>query len=837
MLKYENSFWDNPGTGQLPRYERGPQRLYEKLEQGSVECEELLAYFSERIAVEEAYAAGLRKLAARPLISDGFGRDEGATLKTAFRGLLAESINLADAHSDLALELQSSVVQPLRSFSTEHRSRVRASWRLIDDAVRRAAGELAQVDRNHRVYTQKAAAAEELRLMESPGTLQPPASAEFEVKARASLAVDMPSAGMSPTSAEDAADGDVALQRRLIADGGALSSGPGELDVASIVLGNVALTRHEFHVMLQRMQTEVPQHDVRFGILGTFRGLISGESLAGWWCTNYPTVVRGEADATAVGQSMLAQGFLRFMGRRSLFQSRSNAYYQWKRPALDFQSDDDTADVSDDEPLGNRQALLGRAVSYERARREADEASKIYRTSVLRAEVVRTGLEEQLTNYLDCMEVWELNRLMHAKSTLAEYARIAKRPVAAELAIGDRLEVYEESVKPPQDIQWGIEAYGTGRFTPHPILFRPHALSPAEFQIFGVPLDEQLLVSHKPIPLLPAKALSLIAKRAREMSPEDRYAIWTSRVLLRNIHELRNSVNRGPRVTLSMLREYDLPVVANVLMLYLLELPLPLCPEELHGPLRALYSARCEKSSVESLQAVRALLEGISYAHIATMQALFSTLREIAGSDESDARSEFVRAVCKRLGPVVMRAKEIVGVSISRIPESFAADLIEHYDVLLAGIDVKRPFKPVPPPAKSTHSYDSALSAPLAETHILSEGAAAAAAAVEANKPTSPVPAPRTSESHGLPDTSAQPKTSDADVVEKRSSVGAAKALASFDDDEKLIDNILDDANEPGATAESNMDYFLKDEDEDEDSDGSDDSDSVDDSTAGIRAP
>ncbi|KAJ1754296.1 hypothetical protein LPJ54_007266 [Coemansia sp. RSA 1824] len=219
------------------------------------------------------------------------------------------------------------------------------------------------------------------------------------------------------------------------------------------------------------------------------------------------------------------------------------------------------------------------------------------------------------------------------------------------------------------------------------------------------------------------------------------------------------------------------------------------------------------------------------------MQALFSTLREIAGSDESDARSEFVRAVCKRLGPVVMRAKEIVGVSISRIPESFAADLIEHYDVLLAGIDVKRPFKPVPPPAKSTHSYDSALSAPLAETHILSEGAAAAAAAVEANKPTSPVPVLQTSESHGLPDTSAQPKTSDADVVEKRSSVGAAKALASFDDDEKLIDNILDDANEPGATAESNMDYFLKDEDEDEDSDGSDDSDSVDGSTAGIRAP
>ncbi|KAJ2350989.1 Rho-GTPase-activating protein 8, partial [Coemansia sp. RSA 2618] len=685
MLRFENSFWDNPGSGQHPRYERGPQCLYEKLEQGSVECTELLSYVEGRIAVEEAYAAGLRALAARTLSADGFGRDEGATLKTAFRGLLAESVELAEAHADLAIELQSSVVQPLRSFSSEHRARVRASWRLVDDAVRRAAGELAQVDRNHRVYTQKAAAAEQLRLQESPGSLQPPASAEFEVKARPSLAVSSvsnASHASNVSNAEDAADGDVALQRRLLAsdqidqiDQIELNAQT-ELDVASVVLGNVALTRHEFHVMLQRMQTEVPQHDVRFGILGTFRGLISGESLAGWWCANYPTVVRGEADAAAVGQSMLAQNYLRFMGRGSAFQSRPNAYYQWKRAALDFQSDDE---ASDDEPLGNRQALLGRAVSYERARREADEASQIYRTSVMRAEAVRTGLEEQLTNYLDSMEVWELNRLMHIKSTLAEYARIAKRPVRAVLAIGDRLEAYEESVKPQQDIQWAIEAYGTGRFTPHPIIFRPHALSPAEFQIFGVPLDEQLLVSHKRIPLLPAKALSLIAKRAREMPPADRFSIWTSRVLLRNIHALRNALNRGPRVTLRMLRAHDLPVVANVLVLYLLELPQPLCPEELHAPLRALYSARSEKSSAESLSAVRALLEGVSYAHVATMQALFSTLREIAG-DESEARAEFVRAVSTRLGPVVMRAKEIVGVSISRIPETFAADLIDHYD-------------------------------------------------------------------------------------------------------------------------------------------------------------
>ncbi|KAJ2771940.1 Rho-GTPase-activating protein 8, partial [Coemansia nantahalensis] len=437
MQKFENSFWDNPGPGQAPRYERGPQCLFEKLEQGAVECDELLAFFRERAAIEEAYANSLQQLAARRLAAGGFGRDEGATLKTAFRGLLTECVVLAEAHTDLAVELQSSIIVPLRNFSSEHRARVHASWKIIDDAIRRATGELAQADRHRRTYMQKAAAAEQMRPAGSADGAQ---SVGPEVKARVST-VDPPQSAAAEDEEEedDGAAADVARHRRQMSDGARVAAlavvapEPGELAAASIVLGNVALTRHEFHVMLQRMQTEVPQHDVKFGILGTFRGLISGETLAGWWCINYPTVVRGEADALAVGQSMLDQGYLRFMGRGSQFQSRANAYYQWKRPALEFRSDEE--DDSDNEPL-----LLNRRASYERARRDASEAAAVYRDAVVRGEVVRTGLEEQLTNYLDTMEVWELNRLMSVKSMLGEYARISKRPLETELGIGDRLE-------------------------------------------------------------------------------------------------------------------------------------------------------------------------------------------------------------------------------------------------------------------------------------------------------------------------------------------------------------------------------------------------------------
>ncbi|KAI9467545.1 Rho-GTPase-activating protein 8 [Coemansia sp. RSA 989] len=834
MLKYENSFWDNPGPGHLPRYERGPQRLYEKLTQGTAELDELLGFFRDRMSLEERYAAELRQLSERPLSFEGFDKDEGATMKTAYRGLLSECLALSEAHANVAMEIQSSLVAPLRRFTHEHRARIVASWKVVDQAIRQASGELVQVERNHRVYTQKAALAEQLRLQEGADSMQPPAERmEFEVKSRASMVApsDHPlsvssQAASSDRSVEAEADADVELQRQLLSGSSSARSNRvlpdvrGSLDVASIVLGNVALTRHEFHVMLQRMQVEVPQHDVRFGILGTFKGLISGESLAGWWCANYPTIVRSEDDAVLVGQSLLDQGYVRFMGRGSQFQSRANAYYQWKRPALEFQSDDETDD--DDEPLSERRGHLSQAMSYERARREADEASSIYRDSVQRAEVVRTALEEQLTNYLDTMEAWELNRLMSIKSMLKDYAQISKQPVPAELAISERLDVYEESVKPEQDIQWGIENYGTGRYLPRPVLFRPYGLSVAEFQIFGVPLEEQLLVSHKEAPLFVAKTLSLIRKSSQSMPPEDRYQIWTSRVLLHKIHELRNAVNRNARVTLRQLRTFDLPVVARALVLYLLELPQPLCPEELHGPLRALYSSRSEKSSSDLLKSVAGLLAGMSYAHLKTMQELFKVICEaMAGDEDGERRAGFVQEIGRRLGPVVMRGRE-AGMGGGRVPELLVADLLEHYEDTLGTVEPERPCKPVPRPATTKLAEDVSLD-------NLSIEAAAAAEAAEAHKATSsglPVPRHRSSGDRTKEPESAGPEAATEQASSKRDS-GASKKQASFDEDARLVDDILEEASQEAEVAvpnSSNMDYFLKDEESDSSDEDSDDS-------------
>ncbi|KAJ1933748.1 Rho-GTPase-activating protein 8, partial [Linderina macrospora] len=399
----------------------------------------------------------------------------------------------------------------------------------------------------------------------------------------------------------------------------------------------------------------------------------------------------------------------------------------------------------------------------------------------------------------------------------------------AELAISDRLEVYEESIKPPQDIQWAIEHYGTGRFTPRPILFRPFSLSPAEYQIFGVPLEEQLVVSHKDIPLFPAKALSLIRKASRDMEPADRYKIWTTRTLLKNIHELRNSVNRGSRVTLKHLREFDLTVVANTLVLYLLELPRPLCPDEIYDPLRAVYGSRSEKdSSVDALQSISHLLQGINYVHLKTLQVLFGTINEQIQGDVTPEREEFVRAVSQRLGPVILRAREIVGVTVNRLPEHFARDLIENYDVVLANLQIERPAKPTVQPAKPQEDVGE-LTRSMANMNAGGSVPVGVAGPSAMASPRTSLEKPRMS----LSADDAKIKSVNAsNRVSTSSSLhvpadDAQKAKPSFDDDEVSIDSILEESNDANHNSES-MDFFLK----DEDSDGTDDDEDSDEDSA-----
>lgn len=54
---------------------------------------------------------------------------------------------------------------------------------------------------------------------------------------------------------------------------------------------------------------------------------------------------------------------------------------------------------------------------------------------------------------------------------------------------------------------------------------------------------------------------------------EARRAIWLADVPLAATHHLRNQINNGKTIPQEVLDQYEVPIVASVLKLYLLELP------------------------------------------------------------------------------------------------------------------------------------------------------------------------------------------------------------------------------------------------------------------------
>lgn len=60
---------------------------------------------------------------------------------------------------------------------------------------------------------------------------------------------------------------------------------------------------------------------------------------------------------------------------------------------------------------------------------------------------------------------------------------------------------------------------------------------------------------------------------------ETRRAIWLHDVPLTVSHHLRSRINNGEVVPPEVLEKYEMPVIANVLKLYLLELPGKCCPQ------------------------------------------------------------------------------------------------------------------------------------------------------------------------------------------------------------------------------------------------------------------
>lgn len=144
--------------------------------------------------------------------------------------------------------------------------------------------------------------------------------------------------------------------------------------------------------------------------------------------------------------------------------------------------------------------------AYVRARREAEEADKVYRIAVRRLDRQRLGLEDKIEESLKTLQRWESERLSAVKTgnapfiyrlrshilttlplvLLQYHATLANLPKSLEPSL-ERSSTCISAYQPENDLTALIERYRTGPFRPHAHVYESVAHDDSDV-VFGIDL-------------------------------------------------------------------------------------------------------------------------------------------------------------------------------------------------------------------------------------------------------------------------------------------------------------------------------------------------------------
>lgn len=167
---------------------------------------------------------------------------------------------------------------------------------------------------------------------------------------------------------------------------------------------------------------------------------------------------------------------------------------------------------------------------------------------------------------------------------------------------------------------------------------------------------------------------------------EARQGIWLVDVPLAATHKLRNEVNNGKPIADEVLDAHELPVVASLLKLYLLELPDSIVSSNLYEVMKTIYSnpTTSDESSVQTRISVlqNALGHGqLPLANIATLDAVtshFVRLIDLTSADEA-----YITQLGQSLAPCILRPRAETSLTFGeKYNYRFLRDLFEHHKAI-----------------------------------------------------------------------------------------------------------------------------------------------------------
>lgn len=374
-----------------------------------------------------------------------------------------------------------------------------------------------------------------------------------------------------------------------------------DIEQFPVEIGDQTYPPEQLKKLLAHMLESIPMGETRVPILGVYQNTSSGSDITQYIMKHMNASNMDYAER--IGQDVVDRGFLRLIGNvGSTFANSGKMKYQWRPRSFQVAGVIDRSkalgrsstlasldSISADSPVGNIAGTLQawnplnnpypNETPPERLRREAKEADDRYKAGIVRLDLLRCELEETMFTHLKFLERCETDRLKAIRSVILDFSGAISNSIPSFQSQVDHMMLYQETINPLGDLRYLLENYKTGPFIPKVTPYENYYGS-VDDQVFGVDLEARARADKKRVPLIVTAILTYLDYHYPDLDgDETRRSIWLVDVPLAATHHLRNAINQGGPIPKELLERYEIPIVASVLKLYLLELPgKKICP-------------------------------------------------------------------------------------------------------------------------------------------------------------------------------------------------------------------------------------------------------------------
>ncbi|KIX00161.1 uncharacterized protein Z518_10298 [Rhinocladiella mackenziei CBS 650.93] len=673
MPGFTESFWSADYAG-------GLGTLFQKLQQGVIENQQVLTIASMRADAEEMYSDQLGDIAPTiDRMTGGFTRDDGASTRKAYEGVRSEMVEASKNHKKIADNIRELVVNPFSRWCDAHATRIQSSQDELQGKIKAHDRQADIVKKLRSHYFNKCRLVEDLE-EENKLAFQGPAKESPKPQSPPPPKIVLP---------ED------------------------EVDELPVEIGDQTYTPEHLKALLTSMLDTIPLGEYKVPILGTYQNVSAGTDIVEYIQKHMKASSVGYAEK--IGQDLIDRGFLRLIGNMgNTFANSSRMKYQWKtrvfqitgypekRKPLGRSSTTSSQDgILDSPSIGNITETLQtwnplnnpypNETPAERLKREAKEADEKYKAGVRKLDMLRCHLEESMMDHLKFLERCEMDRLKAIKSVILDFSGAISNSIPSFQSQVDHMMLYQETIQPLGDLRYLLENYRTGAFVPKATPYENYYGS-VEDQTFGVDLEARARADRKRVPIIVTSILTFLDNHYPDLEGDKaRRNIWLVDVPLAATHHLRNQINNGAPVPREVLEKYEVPIVASVLKLYLLELPDSLVSSQVYEIIKTIYATTSDAvpnpisndpiDATPRIKVLQSTLGQLRLNNIATLDAIathFTRLIDLTSADEA-----YVAALAQSLAPCILRPRTENSLTLEeRHAYRLIRDLFDHKEAI-----------------------------------------------------------------------------------------------------------------------------------------------------------